>query len=99
MAYDSMQSCLAFLEKNGQLLRIKEEVDPYLEAAAIHLRVFENQGPALLFENLKGTKFPAVSNIFGTLDRSRLIFKDSLEEVKTMVNLRANPMEAIKHPF
>lgn len=99
MAYDSMQSCLAFLEKNGQLVRIKEEVDPYLEAAAIHLRVFENQGPALLFENLKGSKFPAVSNIFGTLDRSRLIFKDSLEEVKTMVNLRANPMEAIKHPF
>jgi len=99
MALDSMKSCLSFLERNGQLVRIKEEVDPFLEAAAIHLRVFENKGPAIFFENLKGSKFPAVSNIFGTLERSQLLFKDSLEEVKTMVGLRANPMEAIKRPW
>jgi 4-hydroxy-3-polyprenylbenzoate decarboxylase len=68
MGYNSLQACIADLEKNGHLVRIKEEVDPYLQMAAIHLRVFENHGPAILFENVKGSKFPAVSNLFGTLD-------------------------------
>ena len=44
------------LERTGQLLRIKEEVDPYLEMAAIHLRIFEQKGPAILFEKVKGSK-------------------------------------------
>ncbi|MFX6949996.1 hypothetical protein ACE4ZV_26385, partial [Salmonella enterica] len=39
MAYSSLASCLLDLEKNGMLIRIREEVDPYLEMAAIHLRV------------------------------------------------------------
>ncbi|MEJ5755961.1 3-octaprenyl-4-hydroxybenzoate decarboxylase, partial [Salmonella enterica subsp. enterica] len=68
MAYSSLASCLLDLEKNGMLIRIREEVDPYLEMAAIHLRVHEAGGPALLFENVKGTKYSAASNIFGTLD-------------------------------
>ncbi|MBS1734097.1 MAG: UbiD family decarboxylase, partial [Bacteroidetes bacterium] len=55
MAYHSLESCLLDLEKNGQLVRIKEETDPHLEMAAIHLRVFEAGGPALLFENVKGS--------------------------------------------
>jgi UbiD family decarboxylase len=52
---------------------LRKKVDPYLQMAAIHLRVFEHEGPAILFENVKGSKFPAVSNLFGTLDRSRFI--------------------------
>jgi 4-hydroxy-3-polyprenylbenzoate decarboxylase len=99
MHYKSLKACLNDLEQTGQLVRIKEEVDPYLEAAAIHLRIFENKGPAILFENLKGSQFPAVSNIFGTLERSKFIFRNTLESVKTMVKLRANPMEALKHPI
>ena len=59
MAYSSLEACLLDLEKNGQLVRIKEEVDPYLEMAAIHLRVHEAGGPALLFENVKGSRFRA----------------------------------------
>ena len=69
MAYKSLEQCLLDLEQNGQLIRIKEEVDPYLEMAAIHLRVHEAGGPALLFEKVKGSKFRAASNIFGTLQR------------------------------
>jgi 4-hydroxy-3-polyprenylbenzoate decarboxylase len=99
MGYNSLQSCITDLEKNGHLVRIKQEVDPYLEMAAIHLRVFENQGPAILFENVKGTKFPAVSNLFGTLDRSRFIFRDTLDKVKTLVDLKSDPMKAVKSPF
>lgn len=99
MGYPSLQSCITDLEKNGHLIRIKEEVDPYLQMAAIHLRVFENQGPAILFENVKGSKFPAVSNLFGTLDRSRFIFRDTLDKIKTLVDLKTDPMKALKRPF
>src|SRR6195952_2574270 len=99
MGYKSLQACITDLEKNGHLIRIKEEVDPYLEMAAIHLRVYENQGPALLFENVKGSKFPAVSNLFGTLKRSEFIFRDTLEQIKTLVELKNDPIKAIKHPF
>jgi 4-hydroxy-3-polyprenylbenzoate decarboxylase len=97
--YNSLQACVADLEKNGRLIRIKEEVDPYLQMAAIHLRVFENQGPAILFENVKGSKFPAVSNLFGTLDRSEFIFRDTLDKIKTLVDLKSDPIKAIKNPF
>jgi UbiD family decarboxylase len=69
MAYHSLEACLLDLEQNGQLVRIKEEVDPYLEMATIHHRVYEVVGPTLLFENVKGSKFRAVSNLFGSLDR------------------------------
>lgn len=99
MGYSSLQSCITDLEKNGHLVRIKQQVDPYLEMAAIHLRVFEHGGPAILFENVKGSKFPAVSNLFGTLDRSKFIFRDTLDKVKTLVDIKTDPMQAIKHPF
>lgn len=99
MGYKSLAECVNDLERNGHLIRIKEEVDPYLEMAAIHLRVYENQGPALLFENIKGSKFKAVSNLFGTLERSKFMFRDSLSKVKQLVELRSDPIKALKSPF
>jgi 4-hydroxy-3-polyprenylbenzoate decarboxylase len=99
MGYPSLHTCLTDLEKNGHLIRVKEEVDPYLQMAAIHLRVFENQGPAILFENINGSKFPAASNLFGTLDRSRFIFRDTLDKIKTLVDLKTDPIKALKNPF
>lgn len=99
MAYHSLESCLLDLEKNGQLVRIKQETDPHLEMAAIHLRVFEAGGPALLFENVKGSSYRAASNIFGTLERSRFIFRDSLDTVQKLIQLKSNPVEAFKYPF
>ncbi|UEG54295.1 UbiD family decarboxylase [Mucilaginibacter daejeonensis] len=99
MGYPSLSACINDLEKHGHLIRIKEEVDPYLQMAAIHLRVFEHEGPAILFENVKGSKFPALSNLFGTLDRSKFIFRDTLEKVKTLVDIKTDPMRAIRNPF
>ena len=99
MAYSTLEECLLDLERNGHLVRIKEEVDPHLEMAAIHLRVYEAKGPALLFENVKGSKFRAASNIFGTLDRSKFIFRDTLELVQKLIALKGDPMKALKHPF
>lgn len=99
MPYKSLEECLLDLEKNGQLVRVKEEVDPYLEMAAIHLRVHEADGPALLFENVRGTSYRAASNIFGTLERSRFIFRDTFEKVQHLIALRKDPVQALKHPF
>lgn len=99
MGYKSLEDCVRDLEANKHLVRIKEEVDPYLEMAAIHMRVYDNKGPALLFENIKGSKFPAVSNLFGTLDRSKFIFRDTLNSVERLVQLRNDPIKAIKNPL
>lgn len=99
MAYRSMEECLLDLEKQGQLIRIKEEVDPHLQMAAIHLRVHEMGGPALLFENVKGSRYRAASNIFGTLQRSKFIFRDSLAKVQELIALKDDPIKALKQPF
>ena len=99
MSYSSLEACLLDLERTGQLLRIQEEVDPNLEMAAIHLRVFEQKGPAILFEKVKGSKFRAASNIFGTLERSEFIFRNTLPAVKQLIEMKINPLAAIQHPF
>jgi 4-hydroxy-3-polyprenylbenzoate decarboxylase len=99
MGYKNMSECVSDLEKNGHLVRIKEEVNPYLQMASIHLRVHEQKGPALLFENVKGSKFPAVSNLFGTLERSRFMFRDTLESVQKMVQLKGDPSLVLRKPM
>ncbi len=99
MGYKSLKDCLDDLEKNNHLIRIKEEVDPNLEMAAIHLRIHEMGGPALLFENVKGTQFKCASNIFGTLERSKFIFRDTLEKIQTLIEIKNNPVKALKNPF
>ncbi|MBN8695821.1 MAG: UbiD family decarboxylase [Bacteroidetes bacterium] len=99
MGYRNTLECITDLEKHGHLVRINEEVSSDLEMAAIHLRVFENKGPAILFENIKGCQFKAVSNLYGDTDRSKFIFRDTLEKVKALIDIKNNPLEAIKHPF
>jgi 4-hydroxy-3-polyprenylbenzoate decarboxylase len=99
MAYNSLEECLLDLEKTGQLIRIKEEVDPYLEMAAIHLRIHEAGGKAILFEKVKGSKYRAVSNIYGTLERSEYIFRNTLGHVRNLIELKNNPLAALKNPF
>ncbi|MFL5753148.1 MAG: UbiD family decarboxylase [Bacteroidia bacterium] len=99
MNYRSLSDCVNDLEKHGHLVRIKEEVDPDLEMAAIHLRVHEARGPALFFENLKDCNFPAVSNLFGTVERSRFMFRNTFEKVQQLIDLKGNPMKALKNPL
>lgn len=99
MAYKNLQDSLTDLEKNGFLVQINEEVDPDIEMAAIHLRVHEAGGPAILFNRVKGSNYRAVSNIFGTLERSKFIFRKTLEDVQKLVSFRNDPMSALKHPF
>ncbi|MBY0087576.1 UbiD family decarboxylase [Brevibacillus brevis] len=97
--YQNLEECILDLERHGHLVRIREEVDPYLEMAAIHLKVYEAGGPALLFENVKGSKFRAVSNLFGTIERSKFIFRSTWKAAENIIAMRNDPMKALKQPF
>ena len=99
MGYRSLRECILSLEQNGHLVRVTEEVDPNLEMAEIQRRVYEAQGPAIFFENVKGCRFPAVSNLFGTLERSRFLFRDALDRVTRIVQLKADPSRALRAPL
>ncbi|HVL70214.1 MAG TPA: UbiD family decarboxylase [Vicinamibacterales bacterium] len=99
MGYTSLEACLLDLERNGQLRRVREEVDPHLEMAAIHLRVYERGGPALLFERVRGCRFRAASNIFGTLERARFLFRDTLARVQALVELKYDPLRVLRRPL
>jgi 4-hydroxy-3-polyprenylbenzoate decarboxylase len=99
MSYSSLQDCINDLEQHGHLVRVREEVDPNLEMAAIHLRVFEKKGPAVFYENIKGCKFKAVSNLFGTIERSKFLFRDTLKTVSQLAAVKDNPLLLLKNPL
>lgn len=99
MSIRSTRACLNDLEKHGHLLRVKEPVDGHLEVAEIQRRVYQNQGPALLFEQVKGSRFPMASNIFGTTKRTEFLFRHTLDHVRRLVDLKIDPNAFWKNPF
>jgi 4-hydroxy-3-polyprenylbenzoate decarboxylase len=99
MGYKSLRECVVDLERAGKLVRITEEVHPYLEAAEIQRRVYQAQGPALLFARVKGCRFPMVSNLFGTMERTRFLFRDTLELVRRVVELKVEAASFWKNPW
>ncbi len=99
MGYPSLRACVSDLERTGQIVRIEDEIDPYLEAAEIQRRVYQASGPALLFARVKGCRFPMVSNLFGTLERTRFLFRDMLEVVRHLVELKIDPAAFWKNPW
>jgi 4-hydroxy-3-polyprenylbenzoate decarboxylase len=99
MGYRSLQECIAHLESHGQLIRINEPIDAALEAAAIQRRVVAAEGPALLFTNVQGCRFPMVSNLFGTMERMRLMFRDGLGTLRQLVELRSDPTKFLRQPW
>jgi len=98
MGYKSLEACIRDLDKNGQLIRIKEEVDPYLEMSSIQLRAYEKGAPAILFEKIKGCEFRGLSNLFGDLNRSKFLFRDTMEMVQRIAVLKKDPVLARKNP-
>jgi 4-hydroxy-3-polyprenylbenzoate decarboxylase len=82
MAYEDLRSFLKTLEREGELRRIKVQVDPHLEVGEITDRVQKAHGPALLFENVKGSDLPLAMNVFGTQRRLCLALGiKSLDEI------------------
>jgi len=72
MSFKDLREFIDFLEQNGELKRIQTEVDPYLEVTEICDRTLRSNGPALLFENLKGSDIPLLANLFGNTRRIAL---------------------------
>src|SRR5438270_8838715 len=99
MGYRTLAECITDLRWHDHLVTIESEIDPFLEAAAIQRRVYEAQGPAVFFRRVKGTPFPVVGNLFGTLDRTRFLFRDTLEAVQRLVELKVRPPSAFQNPW
>src|SRR5262250_3954207 len=72
--HQSLRTFLDLLHRENEIVEIKVEVDPYLELAEIHRRVIDEGGPALLFRRVKGSRYPVVTNLFGTDRRLDLAF-------------------------
>ncbi len=81
------QDCVRILEREGELVRISCPVDPYLEMAQITRQVFAARGPAILFENVKGSPFPALSNVCGTHERAVKLLEPQLARVQTLMDM------------
>ena len=96
--YVSLEQALLDLEKAGLLKRIHSEVDPNLEMTEMARIAFEKGGPALLFEKVKGSEFPAVANLYGTRERMDFLFRDTLESTRAAVLFKSNPVGFFKHP-
>jgi 4-hydroxy-3-polyprenylbenzoate decarboxylase len=97
--YHSLRQCVDDLERNGHLVRIDTPIDAKLEAAAIHRRVFAAGGPALLFTKVVGCNFPMVSNLFGTFERAKFMFRDTYAAVERLVALKIDPTAALRSPL
>jgi 4-hydroxy-3-polyprenylbenzoate decarboxylase len=94
MAYDGLRAFVRVLEREGELVRVRREVNPHLEIAEIADRIMKAGGPALLFENVRGSRFPLLINAFGSRRRMSLALGVSdLEEharsIAELVHTRA----------
>ena len=99
MGYKNTRQCLEALEAEGDLVRIDKCVDPHLEIGAIQRRVCKAGGPALLFTNVKGCRFPMAANLFATRKRIHFLFRDTVRTVRELMRLKLDPGEALKRPW
>src|SRR5260370_28067323 len=99
MGYRTLRACVHDLERHGQLVRVAAEINPHLEMAEIQRRVCAAGGPALLFERVKGCDFPMVGNVFGTLQRMRFLFRDAINAVRHLVELKVDPAAFWRDPW
>ncbi len=99
MGYRNLGECVRDLERRGDLVRIDRELDPDLEIGAVQRRVYRAAGPALLFTRVKGCAFPLLGNLFGTQERIRFLFRDTLEAVRRIAGLKKDPLSLLSCPL
>jgi 4-hydroxy-3-polyprenylbenzoate decarboxylase len=81
------------------LIQVEEPINPHLEMAEIQRRVYSSGGPAILFTNVIGCRFPMVSNLFGSIDQARYLFRDTIESVRRLIELKIDPTALTRHPL
>ena len=90
MKYKDLREFIELLEQKGELKRIKQEIDPYLEMTEIADRTLRAEGPALFFENPKGHTIPVLANLFGTPKRVAMgMGQDDVSELREVGKLLA----------
>ena len=90
MVCTDLREFLTLLESKGQLVRITQPIDPYLEMTEICDRTLRAKGPALLFENVVGHEIPVLGNLFGTPERVALgMGQESVEKLREVGELLA----------
>lgn len=99
MKHRSTQEVINDLRAGDRLIEIDDEVDPHLEMAEIQRRVYSSGGPALLFNNVKGSSFRAASNLFASLDQARYLFRDTLDSVRRVIEVKLDPSALPRKPF
>ena len=94
----SFREILNILDDTGSLVRIKKEVDPKYEMGAV-MKQLEKEGKAFLFENVKGSKYPAVGGLFTSMDRYGLIFNEDASEEFTYDQAGQKVLEGVADPI
>lgn len=97
LAYHSLAACVDDLRRSGQLLEIEQEIDPHLELAEIHRRIYAKGGPAIFFKKVKGSSFPVLTNLYGTNARIDFLFRKTLDKVQRLVTVKADPSVALNN--
>ncbi|MGV3485207.1 MAG: UbiD family decarboxylase [Planctomycetaceae bacterium] len=99
MKYRSTREVVEDLRRHGRLVEVTEAVDANLEIAEIQRRVYARGGPAVLFSNVRGCRFAMVSNLFASLDQARFLFRDTLESVRRLIELKLDPSAVPRAPL
>lgn len=97
MGYRNLRQCVDDLESRGDLVRLDVELDPELEIGAVQRRVYRAGGPALLFTRVKGCRFPLLGNLFGTRQRLRFLFRDTLPALLQIASLKRDPVQCFRN--
>ena len=83
----------------GDLRVVDAEVDPRLELGMIQRRAYRAEAPALLFANLKGCRYPALANLYGTKKRARYVLRHGFRAVEAIIGLKADPEALLRAPL
>jgi 4-hydroxy-3-polyprenylbenzoate decarboxylase len=95
----SLRKMLDDLAAAGHLVRLDDEIDANLEAAEIQRRVYASGGPGVLFTHVRDCRFPMVSNLFGTIERARYLFRHTYDAVRQAIELKIDPAALVRNPL
>ncbi len=99
MSYRSTRHVVDDLRRHGRLIELDQPVDPRLELAEIQRRVYARGGPAVLFTQVTGCRFPMVSNLLGSLEQAQFLFRHSWERVRRAIELKIDPTALLQRPW
>lgn len=99
MIHRTLSDAVADLERHGHLVRVDHPIDPHLEMAEVQRRLYAAGGPAVLFTRPANTAIPMLANLYGSAERMRFLFRHTLDGVRKLVALKADPGGAAKRPW